>query len=330
MTRRVRLFASLLLLAACGGGGGDGGGPNPGPPAIAKAPTASGDQQSDTVGHALALPLAVVVTKDGAPLASTSVSWVAQAGQLSAASSQTDGNGRAEIGWTLDTVAGSQTVQASVAGNTTKIVFIATALHDKPVTFAKLAGDNQSQDVGLPLVQALQVGVTDQFGNGVNGLAVGWTVTQGSAVPGPALSFTSASGVATTTVTLGNTAGAVHIDASAPVPTGSPKTFTLTATALPTAITIQVINSRFNPAVDTVAVGGTVDWVWGTGSLAHNVIPTGSPTFTPDPATYPADSTTFDAPHSHQFQFSGAGTYRYYCTDHGTPTSGMRGSIVVR
>lgn len=329
MPRRVRLGVSLLLLAACGGGG-DGGGPSPGAPAIAKAPSNSGDQQTDTAGHTLALPLAVVVTKDGAPLAGTGVNWVAQAGQLTAASSQTDAGGRAEIGWTLDTVAGSQTVQASVPGNPNKVVFIATARPDAPDTLFRLGGNNQTQDVGTPLAQALTVGVTDRFGNGIDGLAVNWAVTPaGRAVLGPALSFT-VGGVATTTVTLGNTPGAFQISATAAVAGGSPQAFSLTASALPNAITIQVINSRFNPAVDTVAAGGTVTWDWVAGSQQHNVVSTGSPGFTSEPATYPADSTVFDGPHSHQFQFNGAGTYRYYCTDHGTPTSGMKGSIVVR
>ncbi len=328
MLRSARLGVSFLFLAACGGGG-DGGGPNPGPPAIAKAPSNSGDQQTDTVGQTLPLPLAVVVTKDGGPLADVGVNWVAQAGQLSAPSSQTDANGRAEIHWTLDTLAVPQTVQASVAGNINKVVFIATAKPDTPADLFKLGGDNQSQDVGLPLGQALTVGLVDRYGNGIDAFPVNWSVTQGSAVLGPALSFTSL-GVATTTVTLGNSAGAVKINAAANIPSGSPEIFSVTATTPPSAITIQVINSRFNPAVDTVATGGTVTWVWGAGSTAHNVVPTGTPVIAPDPPGYPADSTTFDAPHTHQFVFPGAGTYRYYCTDHGTPTSGMKGSIVVR
>jgi len=328
MTRASRLGVLVCLLAACGGGNDSGGGPTPGPPGIAKAPN-SGDQQAGTAGQTLPLPLAVVVTKDGGPLSGTAVNWTAQAGQLSAASSQTDAGGRAEVQWTLDTVAVSQTVEATVPGNSKTVVFIATVRPDVPVNLFKLGGDNQTQDVGLPLAQALTVGLTDRYNNAIDGHPVTWSVSQGSAVLGPALSFTVA-GIATTTITLGSTPGAVHVNAVAGIPGGSPLVFNLTATTPPNAITIQVINSRFNPAVDTVAVGGTVDWIWGTGSVAHNVVPTGLPAIDPDPPTYPMDSVTFDAPHSHQMIFPNPGTYRYYCTDHGTPTSGMHGSIVVR
>ena len=40
-------------------------------------------------------------------------------------------------------------------------------------------------------------------------------------------------------------------------------------------------NGSTNPAVDTVAAGGTVTWTWtGTGSIPHSVQSLGSPSFT--------------------------------------------------
>jgi plastocyanin len=82
---------------------------------------------------------------------------------------------------------------------------------------------------------------------------------------------------------------------------------------------VEVEDDRFDPITKTVDVGDRVLWDW-TGSNSHNVtwvaaIPAGnSPTQTD--GTYIRD---FDA----------AGTFDYYCTVHGTPTSGMRGTILV-
>jgi plastocyanin len=194
----------------------------------------------------------------------------------------------------------------------------------------KLSGDLQANDVGLPLPQPLAVRVHDQFNNNLSGILVAWQVTQGSAQPS-AVSTPTANGTAQVTVTLGGTAGPVTIEASAAVPSGSPLSFSATSRALPTDIVIRVINSRFDPQVDTVALGGTVTWDFPVGSAQHNVISTGSPAFTSLPSSYPADSTLFDGPLTYgPLTFGSGGTYRFYCTDHGTPNTGMRGSVVVR
>ena len=75
-------------------------------------------------------------------------------------------------------------------------------------------------------------------------------------------------------------------------------------------------NLSSNPAVDTIAVGGTVTWAFAGGN--HNVQSVGSPSFTssvaPTAGNYP-------------FTFNAAGTYLYECVVHG---SGMSGRIVVR
>jgi plastocyanin len=80
-------------------------------------------------------------------------------------------------------------------------------------------------------------------------------------------------------------------------------------------------NASANPAVDTVAVGGTVTWTWtNTGSIPHSVQSLGSPSF--------ASSATLTGSGSkHQVTFPAPGTYQYDCAVHGTA---MRGTIVVR
>jgi plastocyanin len=77
-------------------------------------------------------------------------------------------------------------------------------------------------------------------------------------------------------------------------------------------------NGSSNPAVDTVAVNGTVTWTW-SGSLPHGVQSMGSPSFT-NSAIQTGDGKTY------QFQFTTPGSYQYDCAVHGTL---MTGTIVV-
>ena len=87
----------------------------------------------------------------------------------------------------------------------------------------------------------------------------------------------------------------------------------------PEDATITIQDDSFNPSTSTVSEGSTVTWNW-TGANAHNVTwVTGSP----------AASATQSAG-TYQRTFTTAGTYEYYCTIHGTPTAGMRGTITVQ
>ena len=80
--------------------------------------------------------------------------------------------------------------------------------------------------------------------------------------------------------------------------------------------------TAFSPSLDTVAVGATVTWTNQDG-VPHTV------TSVPGaPAAFASGSLGNLATFSHVF--ATAGTYQYYCTFHGTPTSGMRGTIVVQ
>lgn len=82
---------------------------------------------------------------------------------------------------------------------------------------------------------------------------------------------------------------------------------------------ITVQDNSFSPSAVTVDAGSTVTWEW-TGSSPHNVTWVGPGA----PAASATQTTgTYDR------MFDAAGTYDYYCTIHGTPTSGMRGSVTV-
>ena len=80
-------------------------------------------------------------------------------------------------------------------------------------------------------------------------------------------------------------------------------------------------NGTVNPAVDTVAVGGSVTWTWtNTGNVAHGIQSLASPSF-PTGTVLTGDGNTY------RVTFTTAGTYQYDCLVHGAM---MPGRIVVR
>jgi plastocyanin len=80
-------------------------------------------------------------------------------------------------------------------------------------------------------------------------------------------------------------------------------------------------NGTVNPAVDTVAVGGSVTWTWtNTGSVPHGIQSLGSPSFASG-TVLTGDGSTY------RVTFTTPGTYQYDCLVHGTM---MPGTIVVR
>jgi plastocyanin len=98
-----------------------------------------------------------------------------------------------------------------------------------------------------------------------------------------------------------------------------------------------VANNEFQPVTVTIAAGDTIVWSWVTGAIGHNVISTGAPSFTnkgstTTPGTVGVDF--FNAPASHQVIFPAAGTYEYFCSQHGTTggaggNTGMQGTVQV-
>lgn len=91
---------------------------------------------------------------------------------------------------------------------------------------------------------------------------------------------------------------------------------------------------EFQPATVSISAGDTIVWSWKQGSQDHNVISSGAPSFPNEgnpvaPGTGTQGTDFFDAPHSYQYIFNAAGTYAYYCSTHGTPTTGMHGTVVV-
>jgi endo-1,4-beta-xylanase len=80
-------------------------------------------------------------------------------------------------------------------------------------------------------------------------------------------------------------------------------------------------NGSVNPAVDTVAAGGSVTWAWtSTGAVPHSIQSLGNPAF-PSSAILSGNGSVY------RVTFRTAGTYRYDCAVHG---SMMSGTIVVQ
>jgi len=218
----------------------------------------SGDKQTGTVGQALPQPLVIKVTdQSGAAVAGSTVSWSVSTGggSVSAASNQTDGQGQAQVMWTLGHAAGANnnTAVARAAGLTA--TFTASANAGQPAQLSIIGGNGQTGLVAQPLAQPLVVAVGDQYGNPNVNVSVAWAATSGGGSVSAASITTNAQGQASVTWTLGPDSGAGRdsAQASAPGLAGSPATFVASAatTALYTdpAAFAQATASRGTPTI---------------------------------------------------------------------------------
>jgi len=88
--------------------------------------------------------------------------------------------------------------------------------------------------------------------------------------------------------------------------------------------TIRLTSSggnRFSPANIEVPAGTTVTFIWESGT--HTLTSSGSPSFQ-------GIDDAVSAPSSLPVTFTQPGTYNFFCSIHGSPTGGMRGSVTVR
>lgn len=114
-----------------------------------------------------------------------------------------------------------------------------------PTSLSLVSGNNQAGPAGAVLSSPLAVKVSDASGNAVSGVAVAFAVAAGGGSLGSAQTVTNAQGIASTTLTLGPAAGINTVTASAGGLTGSPVTFSATATAPgPSILTIVTGNNQ--------------------------------------------------------------------------------------
>lgn len=192
------------------------------------------------------------------------------------------------------------------------------------MTKAGPSGDGQSAPLSTVLPEPLRVQIVDG-GAPVAGRTVTWQIQAPGGSVSPAMTQTGADGIATTTVTLPPFGSANVVSASSTGVNGSPQTFIVTSTGAGTAVTVSVINDAFLPSTFDLKAGGTVTFTWATSAFSHNVNPV-APTDIPASPGLPG---SHNAPFSFDAVFPATGTFRFFCTVHGSANSGMRGTITV-
>src|SRR6478609_332726 len=219
--RTGSILPLMLILAACGG---DSGGGEPSAVVQIIKWTPSGDNQTDTTGQTLLLVLRVKVTEDGVVSAGHEVVWTGP-GTFGSPTSITGANGVATTSWTLPTEAGITHATATLTGAVgSPLTYTATGVVGAPTAMYLNSGDNQSTVRNTIFNSAFAVQVTDDYGNGKEGVFVHWQVT------GPATLLVDSSpsdaiGIASGYLTAQDALGAVTLTGSVAGLVGSPQIF---------------------------------------------------------------------------------------------------------
>ncbi|MET0225611.1 MAG: DUF3616 domain-containing protein [Dokdonella sp.] len=154
----------------------------------------SGTPHTTPVGLGFSGPLLAQV-KDayGHPVAGVSVAVAAPASGatavLSAATATSDANGFASVDAIANTITGSYTVVASVAGVAKSASFALTNAPGAPASLTAVSGGGQSAIVHQAFTTPLLVHVADRYGNAVTGTPVLFSAPMGG--PGAFLSSTN-------------------------------------------------------------------------------------------------------------------------------------------
>jgi leishmanolysin/Big-like domain-containing protein len=212
------LLLGSLVLAACGGSATD----TKVPSAITVTPTSV---TLGAVGQTQQLA-AVVTDQDGATIASPSVTWSSSnAGVASVTSTglvSGVGNGSA----TITATAGAVSATAAVT------------ITQTPTQLQKVAGDQQTANVGQTVPTPLAVQVNDATGHPIQGVTIGFTVEPELGTLGSPTAVTGADGRASTSLTI---VGAGPIPVTATVANTTLST-TFTATGMsPFTIELQFL-----------------------------------------------------------------------------------------
>lgn len=219
--RRGLTFAFLAppvtaLIAACGGGSTE-------PARVATTVVVTPPSVTFSAVGATQQLTAKVLDQLGDTIVNAGVTWSSDAAGVATVNGSglvtAVGNGAAQVTATAGTASRDVSVRVS----------------QTPAAVVKVSGDQQTGTVGQALAQPLVVRVNDANGNGIPSLRVNFAITQGDGTLGAAADTTDVNGQAQTTWTLGQSAGAQSMSASATGLAGSPVTFTATATAGPAA-----------------------------------------------------------------------------------------------
>lgn len=239
------LIAALGIGVGCSSspsGPGNSPPPPPPPPGAAQLVASAGQNQTAVAGAAVETQPAIEVKdQSGSPFPGATVVFQVTAGGGSVeggtAVSGEDGIARV-AGWTLGTVAGVNTLTATVSG-LTPVAFSATGIAGPPASMEAQAGDGQTAEVGKEVPVPPAVRLTDEHGNPVEGRTVSFGVIGGGGSASGAMADTDEDGIATVGAwTLGPIAGGQTLLAAA-----SGVTFTFNATATAAAPSDMVAQS---------------------------------------------------------------------------------------
>jgi hypothetical protein len=223
LPRRLRQLASILVglfMAGAGSCTEQPTGPSANPARVSFFTILTGSDQTGSAGSVLSeIPTVLVRGSTGEPLSGITVSFAIRmgAGSIERTSVVTNESGIAQAGaWSLGTTAGLNTLEASVPSQPALpiLVFRATGHPGAAASLVAVSGNDQTGNAGQQLAAPLVVRATDQFGNAVAGVLVTFATATGTASPSSAT--TNASGEASTSWTLGTTAGQNTLEASVP------------------------------------------------------------------------------------------------------------------
>ena len=194
----------------------------------------SGNNQTGFTDESLANPFVVNVRDQYArAMEGVTVTFTVTAGggSLSDTSVDTDADGLARSTLTLGSAAGTNTVEVSVVGITTKVTFNAEASlpPPAPTSLSKISGDNQTDFTDESLANPFVVEVRDQYNDVMEDVTVTFTVTAGGGSLSDTSVDTDADGLAQSTLTLGSAAGTNTVTVSV---TGISGTLTFSAEAM--------------------------------------------------------------------------------------------------
>lgn len=228
------LAATTMLFAMVACGSENTTGPSAAPAAIK---VVAGNNQTGTVGAALATALSVNVTAaDGKPVSNATVSWdvAPGSGAVSAGATRTDANGNTQVIWTLGANAGTARLTAQVGG-VNPAAFSATA---QPGALSVIVALPDTLGIGVGDTVTVSSTARDQFGNELSGT----TLTYSSVTP--AIASVSATGLVTA-LTVGSSriviAGGGKAD-TVPVTVGAAGSSPCGALAVTTMTVGQVIS----------------------------------------------------------------------------------------
>ena len=251
----------------------------------------SGGGQTGNINSVLSQPLVVeALDASGNPVAGVSVTLKpTSVGQVTPAVATTDASGRATFVVTLGATLGDQ-VFAATNGVSTATFHETASSVTAGQRLVIVSGNGQSAAVGFVLPQPLIVRVTNDGGGPIAGVKISWTSDQPDSNLSSTSAVTDANGYAQITATLGLTAGKQQFTASAVNTSGSPATFSMTATpAVPAAITL-VSGDGQTAAVGTLlgqplvvkvtdqlghgVKGATVKWSTNSGAILSSTVTT--------------------------------------------------------